>query len=377
MLKPGESQRENGSYDYRYTDAKGNRRCIYAPNLDELRRKEDRIQRDAFDGIDGAAGEITVSALVERYMSLRRNLKHNSMRAYQTGINRINADPFGERRINTIRISDAKAFLISLHDQGLKQNSIGIVHNILRPAFELAVEDDAIRKNPFKFKLCDVIANDAQVRNALTKDQQEKYLAVAREWDACHAVDYADDIEILLHTGLRVSELYGLTIRDVDLDARRIHVNKQLCRTGQRPYFVTSPKTASGIRYIPLTEQACLAIRRILQKRRGVKVEMMVDGYTGFLLLDKDSRPKTAMHLQSHMRRLQNEVNRRYGESFPRVTPHILRHTFCTNAQQAGMDIKALQAVMGHSNAGITLDVYTHVDYDAVERAFMNVEAAL
>lgn len=374
VLRPGESQRNNNTYDFRYTDIKGRRHCVYAKTLDDLRRKESDIQRDIADGIDSSAGEITVSELVDRYINMRRGLKKNSIRAYSSAINRIHSDEIGQQRIKSVKPSDAKAWLISLHDNGLKYNTIGVVHNILRPAFEMAVEDDAIRKNPFKFKLCDIIQNDAYVRDALTKEQQEQYLTFLRE----HGNDnYYDDIEILLHTGLRVSELYGLTKADIDLNRRRIYVNKQLCRTGDKPYFITTPKTESGIRYVPMSEGAYTAFQRVLQNRETLKIEMLVDGYAGFLFLDKYGKPKAAMHLQNYMRRMQRKYAELYGNSVPKVTPHVLRHTFCTNAQQSGIDVKSLQAIMGHSNVSVTLDVYTHTDYDMVESAFRKIASSV
>lgn len=369
VLKQGESQRKNGSYEYRYQDGSGKRHSIYAPTLNELRQKAIEIQRDIADGIDPTAGELTVSELVSRYINLRRNLKKNSLRAYGSGIRRIDSSPFGQRKIKTVKKSDAMTFLVSLHDEGLKQNTVGIVHNILRPAFEMAVEDDAIRKNPFKFKLCDVIPKDADVREALTKSEQERYLAFIRDYGTGN---FYNDIEILLYTGLRVSELYGLTKADIDFENRRIHVNKQLCRTGDRPYFVTEPKTKSGIRYVPMTDTVYRAFQRVVQNR-STKIEMIIDGYTGFLFLDKDGKPKVGMHLQNYMRLMQKKLFKLYGNSMPKVTPHVLRHTFCTNAQQAGIDVKSLQALMGHSNVSVTLDVYTHTDYNAVEKAFFKI----
>ena len=67
----------------------------------------------------------------------------------------------------------------------------------------------------------------------------------------------------------------------------------------------------------------------------------MVDGRTGFIMLDKNGNPKVALH----------------------ITPHVFRHTFCTNYANSGMDIKNLQYLMGHSDAGVTLNVYTHASY--------------
>ena len=66
VLKDGESQSANGTYDYRYTDIHKKRRCIYAKSLTELRKKEDELRRDMADGIDYAAGERTVAELVDR-----------------------------------------------------------------------------------------------------------------------------------------------------------------------------------------------------------------------------------------------------------------------------------------------------------------------
>lgn len=375
IFRSGEGQRPNKTYFYCYHRNGDKKWCyVYAPTLEELRQKEEVIQRDLLDGIDYAGGEITVAELVDRYINLRRGLKENSMRAYGSAINRIHTDPFGSRMIRSVRLSDGKGWFVSLHDKGLKQNTIGILQSVLRPAFEMAVDDDMIRKNPFKFKLSDVIPNDAYVRSALTKAQQERYLQFIRD----HGKDnYYDDIVILLGTGLRVSELYGLTKADIDFDRRCIHINKQLCRTADKPYFIAPLKTSSGNRSIPMTDTDYMAFRRVLENRGHPKVEVMVDEYSGFLFLDKDGKPKVAMHLENYMRGMQRKYIKKHGNTLSRVTPHVLRHTFCTNMQQAGIDIKSLQYLMGHSNASVTLDVYTHSDFESAERAFRQIAEAL
>ena len=375
IFRSGEGQRPNKTYFYRYHRS-GDKKWsyVYAPTLEELRQKEEVIQRDLLDGIDYAGGEITVAELVDRYINLRRGLKENSMRAYGSAINRIHTDPFGSRMIRSVRLSDGKGWVVSLHDKGLKQNTIGILQSVLRPAFEMAVDDDMIRKNPFKFKLSDVIPNDAYVRSALTKAQQEQYLQFIRD----HGKDnYYDDIVILLGTGLRVSELYGLTRADIDFDRRCIHVRRQLCRTAEKPYFVTPPKTKSGIRNVPMTDAVYMALMRVVKARTAPKVELPVDGHSGFLFLDKSGMPKVAMYLENYMRGLQARFEKAYGKPVPRITPHVLRHTFCTNVQQAGLDVKSLQYLMGHSTASVTLDVYTHSDFESAERAFRQIAEAL
>ena len=375
IFRSGEGQRPNKTYFYRYHRNGDKKWCyVYAPTPEELRQKEEVIQRDLLDGIDYAGGEITVAELVDRYINLRRGLKENPMRAYGSAINRIHTDPFGSRMIRSVRLSDGKGWFVSLHDRGYKQNTIGVMQCVVRPAFEMAVDDDILRKNPFKFKLSDVVPRDAYVRTALSREQQEQYLQFFMEYGGG---SYYDDVVILLGTGLRVSELYGLTKSDLDFDRRCIHVRRQLSRTANQPYFISSPKTKSGIRTIPMTDTVYMALKRVLKNRASPKVEMLVDGCTGFIFLDKAGKPKVAMHLENFMRGLQRKHPWALDGDFPKVTPHVLRHTFCTNMQQAGIDIKSLQYLMGHSNASVTLDVYTHTDYNVVKRAFDQAAANL
>lgn len=367
VLKDGESQRKNGSYMYRYTDVHKKRQYVYAKTLDALREQEEEIKYDLADGIDYTAGEITVSKLVGKYIALKQGLKENTLRAYGTAVNRIEADAFGQIQVKRVKKSDAKSWFVRLHSNGIKKNTIQVIQSVIRPAFEMAVEDDMIRKNPFKFNLSDVLPNDAYVRPALSKTQQQEYLCFIRDYGKGN---YYDDIVILLGGGMRVSELYGLVQGDIDFERRCIHIERQLCRTADKPYFITPPKTKSGVRSIPMTDAVYMALKRVLKNRRTPETEFMVDGYSGFLFLDQRGMPKVAMHVENYMRTMQKKFAALYGGALPNITPHVLRHTFCTDMQQAGIDVKSLQYLMGHSNVSVTLDVYAHTDYTAVERAF-------
>lgn len=372
ILKTGENQRPNGTYEYRYTDAYGKSRSVYAKTLKSLRQKEADIQRERMDGML-VPNKMTVAQLVDAYMELKRGISPNTLRAYRTVINRIRESEFGSRLIRDIKISDAKRFYISLHDLGCKRNTIVLYHNLLRPAFEMALDDDFIRKNPFKFKMADILKDDSEKRIPLTKEQQKIYLQFVQE---VGGDKYYDDIVVLLGTGLRVSELYGLTKKDIDLKRRLIFVERQLCRTAEKPYFIKAPKTDSGVRCIPMSDSVYMSLKRILKNRNQPKVEFLIDGYSGFVFLDKADKPKVAVHLENYMRSIQMKLSRIYGKSFPKVTPHVLRHTFCTNMQQSGLDVKSLQYLMGHSNVSVTLDVYTHTDFNAVQEAFMRTIAS-
>ncbi|HIR24023.1 MAG TPA: tyrosine-type recombinase/integrase, partial [Candidatus Egerieimonas faecigallinarum] len=101
-----------------------------------------------------------------------------------------------------------------------------------------------------------------------------------------------------------------------------------------------------------------------LERRPKVKKEIVVDGYSGFILLDKNERPKVALHIENEMRWAMKKYKKLYPETpLPHITPHVFRHTFCTNYANDGMNIKDLQYLMGHSDASITMNVYTHTNY--------------
>lgn len=373
VLRRGESQRKNGTYCYRYTDMRRERQIVYAKTLEELREKEERIKRDLLDGIDYAAGNMTVAELVAKYVAMRRGLKTNSLRAYDTSVRRIADSEFGKRRTRDVKVSDAKQWFVQLNDGGLKRNTIDIMKTILKPAFDMAIDDEIVRKNPFNFNLSDILPDDAEKRVALTREQQEEYLKFVRE----NGSGYYDEIEILLGTGLRVSELYGLTVDDIDFAGKCLHVRRQLCRTADKPRFLTSPKSASGIRTVPMNDRVCFAFRRALARRKTPAEEVVIDGCSGFIFLDSYGMPKVAMHLSNKMRELWKKLEKLGNKTIPKVTAHVLRHTFCTTYQQAGLDIKNLQYIMGHADASTTLDVYAHSDYASAEAAFRRVAGSI
>lgn len=103
----------------------------------------------------------------------------------------------------------------------------------------------------------------------------------------------------------------------------------------------------------------------MLKNRPKVKKEMIVDGYTNFIMLDKNGNPKVALHIENEMRWVMKKYKELYPDNpLPHITPHVFRHTFCTNYANAGMEIKNLQYLMGHSDASVTLNVYAHASYN-------------
>lgn len=388
ILREGEYQRSDGRYRYRYIDEDGVEKNVYSWRLDHndptpkgkkhelsLREKEKKIQADLFDHIVTNGGNYTVLELVEKYVSLKTGVRASTRTGYKTVINILKKEKFGSVRIDKVRLSDAKAWLIKLQKiDGRGYSSIHSIRGVLRPAFQMAVDDDLIRKNPFGFELASVIVNDSVTREAITRKQERDLLKFIK--DDAHFCRYYDAIYILFHTGLRISEFCGLTIRDIEFDQHRIKVDHQLQRTSDMEYIIQEPKTESGIRYVPMTQEVEECFRRIIANREAPKCEPMVDGYVGFLFLDKNDKPMVALHWEKYMQHIVEKYNKIYRVQMPRVTPHVCRHTFCSNMAKSGMNPKTLQYIMGHSDISVTLNTYTHIQFEDAKEELKRVAEA-
>ena len=388
ILREGEYQRADGRYRYRYIDEVGKEKWVYSWRLDKndptprgkkwelsLREKEKQIQADLFDHIVTHGGDYSVIELVEKYISLKTGVNHNTRAGYKTVINILKKDPFGKQRIDKVRLSDAKAWLIKLQQvDGKGYSSIHSIRGVLRPAFQMAVDDDLLRKNPFGFELASVIVNDSVTREAITRKQERELLRFIKEDK--HFCRYYDAIYILFHTGLRISEFCGLTVSDIEFGNQRIKVDHQLQRTTQMQYVIQEPKTESGIRYVPMSEEVAACFRRIIANRAMPDVEPMIDGHVGFLFLDKNERPMVALHWEKYLQHIVEKYNKIYRIQMPKVTPHVCRHTFCSNMAKSGMNPKTLQYIMGHSDISVTLNVYTHVQFDDAQAELLRVAEA-
>ena len=273
ILREGEYQRTDGRYRYRYIDEDGKEKNVYSWRLDKndptprgkkrelsLREKEKQIQADLFDHIVTRGGNYTVVELVEKYTSLKTGVGHNTKAGYKTVINILNREAFGKQRIDKVRLSDAKAWLIKLQQvDGRGYSSIHSIRGVLRPAFQLAVDDDLIR---------------------------------------------------------------------------------------------------------------------ILANRVAPKIEPMVDGYAGFLFLDKNDKPMVALHWEKYLEHIIEKYNKIYRIQMPKVTPHVCRHTFCSNMAKSGMNPKTLQYIKGQSDISVTLNVYTHEQFDDAQAELLRVAKA-
>ena len=387
ILHDGEFQQSDGRYRFSYSDLRGERKCVYSWRLDKndptpkgkkrdlsLREKERQVEQDLFNEIIPEGGHYTVLSLCERYVSLKTGVRKSTRTGYKTVINILKKDNMGSRRIDTVKLSDAKAWLIKLQQvDGRSYSSIHTIRGVLRPAFRMALEDDLIRKNPFDFELSSVIVNDSVTREAITREQERNFLKFIKE--DRHFCRYYDAIYILLNTGLRISEFCGLTKSDINFKDMTIRVERQLQRGSDMQYIIEKPKTECGNRFVPMTPEVADCFKNIIRNRETPKVEPMIDGVVGFLCLDKNDMPMVSLHWEKYMQHIREKYNSIYKIQMPRVTPHVCRHTFCSKMAKSGMNPKTLQYIMGHSDISVTLNVYTHVSVDDAKEEMKRVSS--
>jgi integrase len=385
ILLSGESQRKDGRYAYKYTDSFGKPQFVYAWKLvptdktptgkrDDisLREKEKTIRKDLDDGIDTVGKKITVCQLYEKHNRHRGNVGHNTKIGRNRLMKLLEQDKLGSRGIDSVKMSDAKEWALRMAAQGGAYNTINNDKRSLKAAFYTAIQDDCIRKNPFDFKLNTVIEDNTQPKEALTPTQEKALLSFVQD-DKVYQKHY-DELVILLGTGLRISEFCGLTVADLDFENRKINVDHQLLYGAGIGYYIEKPKTENGNRQIPMSESVYDALQRVLKNRKCTK--LIVEGYSDFLFVNRNYKPKTSMSYDSVFRGLVKKYSKSNAEALPKVTtPHTLRHTFCTNKANAGMNPKALQYIMGHANIVMTLNYYAHATFESAQAEMDRVAA--
>lgn len=378
ILRNGESMRKDGRYAFKYTDAFGKTRFIYSWRLTatdpipkgkrkdlSLREKEKKILKDLEDCIDSVSQDMTILELVERYVSQKRNVKYATQLSYKVLINFLRREKFATKKIGSIKKSDVKIWIIKIKEDGYAYNTIKNFLKVVKPAFDMAVEDDILRKNPFNFSLKDVLSDDTQKREALSIEDEKRFVEYLKEYDKTRRCHYYDDIIVLMNTGMRISELCGLTINDLDFNNGLISIDKQLIRQANNVFKLVPPKTKNSVRFIPMNNKTRIALQNIIENRRTPNFDE-IDGHQDLLFIDYYGNPKMPAHYNFYLNCLLKAYAKSHDIPLPHITPHIFRHTYCSRLANKGVNPKTLQMLLGHAKIDTTLNVYTHASLDNV-----------
>ena len=374
-LEKGESKRKDGRYMYRYTDSNGKRHAIYAKTLTELRIQERQIKRDKKELNEYVTTGASVNFVFDRYISLKTNLKQNTRSNYLYIYNKFIRDGFGRRNINEIRFSDVKQFYVSLLSAGLQVNTLDNIHTVLHPTFQLAVRDNVIRSNPSDGVMAELKKNDGKnkgIRHALTLEQQRAFLNyIANSPVYCHWLPL---FTFLFGTGCRIGEAVGIRWEDVDFEKKEISVNHSLeymlDENRKAAWHVSTPKTAAGVRVIPLLKEVeeALLEEKENQKRTGVNNVDEVDGMTGFMFANRFGKLLLPSSVNRAIVRISDAYNaeetvraareKREPILIPHFSAHHIRHTFATRLCEHESNQKVIQSIMGHADIATTMNIY-------------------
>lgn len=375
--KLGENEYYNPNtkrYEYRYKDGCGKTRVLSSYRLEptdqvpkgrknglSLREKEAEINELLANDIDLDGSKLTLLELVEQYLEYlynRKNLSHNTKTGYQVILNTLRQYKLGHMEIGKIKPIHCENWLTDMKKK-YRGSSIQTQISLINRSFEFAVNYDYLIKNPFRMISAD--KSDSKPMIALTVDEMNKFLDFCKNDPRskhCYEMIY-----ILFWTGLRASELCGLTLDNINMDTHTIKVEKQLqCINHQ--HLVLPTKTSHGVRYIPMTDGVYECFKTVLANRylKGDIEPICYDEkgqeYSGFVFLATRSRRTIVRaHVEEYLRNCIKRYNEVHAdEPIRKFEPHICRHTFATNMQS--LPLKTLQSVLGHGNISTTMNHY-------------------
>ena len=376
-------------YEYHYVDVLGKERVISSYRLEptdqtpkgkrsgkSLREKEAELNAQLDSNIDIDGAKLTLLEVVDRYLDSlynRKDLSPNTKMGYQVTVNTLKEYRLGHMEIGKIKPEHCEAWLSDMKKK-YRGSSIQTQISLIKRTFEYAVDYDYIVKNPFRRITTD--RSDSKPMEALSIADMNRFLEFCSNDGHCkHCYDM---INILFWTGLRISELCGLTIDDIDLDKRLIRVEKQLLSLNHK-HVVRKPKTTNGIRYVPMVDTVYESFQRVLANRylkgdiEPVCYDERGNAYEGFVFLATRSR-KTIV--RAHAEEYLRNCIKRFNEANPnepirKFEPHICRHTFATNMQS--LSPKTLQYILGHGNISTTMNHY--VDAKPSEQQLVEINA--
>lgn len=349
------------------------------------------VLRDVLDGVKVDKNNLTVNDMYNSWIQLKRGLKENTFSNYKYMYKMFVEPDFGKNRITDLKRSDVRGFYNFLAEEKHVQiNTIDSIHTVLHQVLEIAVEDDYLRYNPSDNALKELkkaVNFEVEKRRALTVSEQEIFEAFLRKKGQYHR--WYPVFTVMLWTGMRVGEITGLRWCDIDLEEGSINVNHTLVYFDKRAeerctFAINTTKTKAGERSIPMLPKVkeAFLMEKEYQRECGVKSESVVDGYRDFIFVNRFGNVQHQGTLNKALRRIIRDCNFEILDKnkqndviiLPKFSNHSLRHTFTTRMCEAGVNIKAMQEILGHADAETTMDIYAEATKELKKSELINFE---
>lgn len=364
-LGVGIHQQKDGYYCARYVDRFGKRKAKRFVKLQECRQWfADATYIDEHSDL-GQAAEMTVDAWFEYWIGIKKQtVRYNTVRNYAERYHANIQPVIGSKLLNEIKPLHCQKIMSDMADKGYKTSTIYQTRIALFNMLEFAKENDVILSNPCKKSVKSDIGKPSGKKEALTIDVQRKFL------EHIKGNSYENQYRFVLQTGLRTGELIGLKWSDIDFKKRILKVERSMeYRYKVGEWRVGEPKSKSGYRTIPLTNEAIRILKE--QKRKNSKIDIISMEWADIVFLCGKGTPVKNSTYDSNLFKICDKAG------INRFSMHVLRHTFATRCIEAKMLPKTLQKIMGHSNIGITMNLYVHITEDEKQKEIDMVADAL
>lgn len=361
-------------YEFKYKDAYGNSQSKKAKSLDALRKIESLIEKEKKEKLPVITECTTVFDLVELYFKNKNNIDDLTKTGYRYFFDRyIKNSSFAQKRIGDVYKVHIVEFYNSLiTERNLRKTTVKTAQNFLSPAFRLAVDCRAIPNNPCELCMGDVKNTVSPERYVFPAKQQIQFLDFVKTYFR----SYYAMIKVQFDTGLRVSELCGLTEKDVILSDSYISVNHQISyrNLNGEPvnYKIKPPKSTAGNRNILFdddTKECLIEQEKYADLIYNTVTRFEVEEHTNFLYIVSS----TGMPVVTNtVNRILNKVVDAYNimelrnaakenrdiDFIPHISSHSLRKSGLTRMAESGLMPKTLQYVAGHESIETTYNYY-------------------
>lgn len=287
----------------------------------------------------GLTGGATMDALIDQfinYLKLERGLSDNTIQAYSRDLTRLGTF-LEQKNLSPLRVSRDQiiAYLSSLR-RSLSARSVARNISAVRSFFRFLTSEGHIQENPAR--LLETPRLGRRLPEILSRDEVDRLLTQPDPSTPAGSRDRAM-LELLYAAGLRVSELIGLKVLNINLESG---------------YLRTVGKGAKE-RLVPIGGNAVAAVKDYLLNGRPL---MIRGANPPHLFLNFRGRPLTRQGFW--------KIIKQYGRTAgikKVITPHTLRHSFATHLLEAGADLRAVQVMLGHEDISTT-QIYTHITRD-------------
>lgn len=345
-LGVGISQQSDKLYVARFTDKFGIRKTKRFKKLQECRQWiADASYISKHSDIENAS-DILVDTWYEYWIGIKKQtVRPNTVRNYSERYERNIKGIIGKKLLSEVKPIHCQKIFSDMAEQGYKTTTIYQTRITLYNMLEFAKENDVILSNPCKKSVKSDMGKPSEKKVALTIDEQRKFLMAAT------GQSYEKQYKFMLQTGLRTGELVGLKWDDIDFGKRTVTISRTMeYRYKVGEWRVGPPKSKSGYRTIPLTDEAIRILKD--QKEKNSKIKVINIEWRDQVFLSRKGEPVKNSTYDTALFKICDKAEIR------KFSMHILRHTFATRCIEAGMIPKTLQKILGHSNIGITMNLY-------------------